>query len=176
MDSKILYTLTRNVKSPNRGTNEAAGIDFYIPFLDSQFTYDLINKNPNANVRYEIKEDDLYITIMPQGRILIPSGIRTAFSPQTALIAANKSGVSSKKGIVFTAQVVDSDYDGEIHIGVVNTSDVPVTIKTGDKLIQFVHTPVILSNLEMVDGDNITNAHSDSARGAKGFGQGTGNN
>lgn len=176
MNSKILYTLTRNVKAPNRGTSEAAGIDFYIPFLDSYFIIDLVTKNPNANVKYEVKDNDLYITIMPNGKILIPSGVRTSFDIGTALIAANKSGVSSKKGLIFTAQVVDSDYDGELHIGVANISDVPVTIKTGDKLIQFIHTPIILSELIETTGDAISVSHNNSIRGDKGFGQGTGNN
>lgn len=174
--NSIKFTRTRNVKSPNRGTAEAAGIDFYIPFLDADFMLDLVNKNPNANVRYKIEDGDLYITLMPASRILIPSGVRTAFDPASALIASNKSGVSTKKGLVFTAQVVDSDYDGELHIGVANVSSEEVTIKTGDKLIQFIHTPVYLTALEEVDADEITSAHNDSARGAKGFGEGTGNN
>ena len=38
--NSIKFTRTRNVKSPNRGTAEAAGIDFYIPFLDADFMLD----------------------------------------------------------------------------------------------------------------------------------------
>lgn len=174
--SKVKFTLTRNVKSPVRGTKEAAGIDFFIPFYNSLFLQDLIIKNPNINVRYQIADDDLYITLMPNSRILIPSGVRVSIDEGTALIAANKSGVSTKKGLVFTAQVVDSDYDGELHLGVANISDMPVVIKTGDKLVQFVHTPIILSEVEEVTEDTVSEAHSESERGAKGFGEGTGNN
>lgn len=175
MNTNIKFTRTRNVKAPNRGTSEAAGIDFFIPFLDAEFVKDLVLKNPNADVLYKIEDNDLYITLLPNSRILIPSGVRTAFDKATALIAANKSGVSTKKGLVFTAQVVDSDYDGELHIGVANISSEPVTIKTGDKLIQFIHTPVYLTPLVEVSAEDVTIAHSDSARGDKGFGEGTGN-
>ena len=175
MNSTVKFTLTRNVKSPNRGTAEAAGIDFFIPYFDDKFLKDLIKKNPAQNVRYEIEEDNLLMTLMPNTRLLIPSGVRVSIDPQTALIAANKSGVSTKKGLVFTAQVVDSDYDGEMHIGVANISDKPVTIKTGEKLMQFVHTPILLSNLLWVDESIITADHQDSARGDRGFGDGTGN-
>lgn len=173
--NSIKFTRTRNVKAPNRGTTEAAGIDFFIPFLDAEFVKDLVLKNPNADVLYKIEDNDLYITLLPNSRILIPSGVRTAFEKATALIAANKSGVSTKKGLVFTAQVVDSDYDGELHIGVANISSEPVTIKTGDKLIQFIHTPVYLTPLVEVSTEDVTTAHSDSVRGDKGFGEGTGN-
>lgn len=175
MNSTVKFTLTRNVKAPNRGTAEAAGIDFFIPYFDDKFLKDLIKKNPAQNVRYEIEEGDLLMTLMPNTRLLIPSGVRVSIDPQTALIAANKSGVSTKKGLVFTAQVVDSDYDGEMHIGVANISDKPVTIKTGEKLMQFVHTPILLSNLLWVDESIITADHQDSARGDRGFGDGTGN-
>lgn len=173
--NSIKFTRTRNVKAPNRGTAEAAGIDFFVPFLDAEFVKDLVLKNPNADVLYKIEEDDLYITLLPNSRILIPSGIRTSFDKDSALIAANKSGISTKKGLVFTAQIVDSDYDGELHLGVANVSSEPVVIKTGDKLIQFVHTPVYLTPLVEVSAEDITTAHNDSTRGDKGFGGGTGN-
>lgn len=173
--NSIKFTRTRNVKAPNRGTAEAAGIDFFVPFLDADFMKDLVLKNPNADVLYKIEEDDLYITLLPNSRILIPSGIRTSFDKDSALIAANKSGISTKKGLVFTAQIVDSDYDGELHLGVANVSSEPVVIKTGDKLIQFVHTPVYLTPLVEVSAEDITTAHNDSTRGDKGFGEGTGN-
>ena len=48
--NSIKFTRTRNVKAPNRGTAEAAGIDFFIPFLDAEFVKDLVLKNPNADV------------------------------------------------------------------------------------------------------------------------------
>ena len=110
------------------------------------------------------------MTILPNGRVLIPSGIKTWMTPGTALIAANKSGVASKKGLIFGAQVIDSDYAGEVHISVINTSNVPVTIKTGEKLIQFIHTPVLMTKPEEVDEYTFNSLHDKSVRGEGGFG------
>jgi deoxyuridine 5'-triphosphate nucleotidohydrolase len=166
--SKIKFLKVRDVKSPVRGTNEAAGIDFFVPNFTSDFLVDLIKKNPG--IECSVLDDNLHICIKPQHRVLIPSGIKTWMIPDTALIAANKSGVASKKGLIFGAQVVDSDYAGEVHISVINTSDVPVVISCGDKLIQFIHTPVLLSLLEEVDNETFNDLHNSSQRGAGGFG------
>ena len=66
--------------------------------------------------------------------------------------------------------MVDSDYAGEIHISVINTSNVPVTIIGGEKLIQFIHMPVLLSPLEEVDKETYDKLHDASERGEGGFG------
>ena len=163
----VKFLKTRDVKSPVRGTGEAAGIDFFVPNFSADFLVDLIKKNPGIEVTIT---DNMYISIKPQHRVLIPSGIHTWMVPGTALIAANKSGVATKKGLVFGAQVVDSDYAGEVHISVINTTDAPVVIACGDKLIQFIHTPVLLTPLDEVDADEFERLHSESLRGEGGFG------
>ena len=101
---------------------------------------------------------------------MIPSGIKTWLPEGTALIAANKSGVATKKGLIFGAQVVDSDYAGEVHISIINVGTQSQVIECGDKLIQFIHTPVLLSNLEMVDDSEFNKLHNKSLRGEGGFG------
>ena len=170
--SEIKFLKIRDVKSPERGTEEAAGIDFFVPNYNDQFLHDFIEKNKNSQLPIPIhtEGDEMHIIIMPQSRALIPSGISTWMSPGTALIAANKSGVATKKGLVFGAQVVDSDYAGEVHISVINTSNVPVTIKTGEKLIQFIHTPILLSTLDEVSKEDFDKLHDKSQRGEGGFG------
>ena len=170
MELKILKV--RDVKSPVRGTNEAAGIDFFVPEFNEAFVKDLVEKNKELSlpVPSMIQDNGMFMTIFPNGRVLIPSGIKTWMTPGTALIAANKSGVATKKGLIFGAQVVDSDYAGEVHISVINTSNVPVTIKTGEKLIQFIHTPVLLTSPEEVDEYTFNALHDKSQRGDGGFG------
>lgn len=172
MTHTIKFFKSRDVKSPTRGTGEAAGIDFYIPNCNEKFVTDLVAKNANSSlpVLVQIQNDDVFITIMPDSRVLIPSGVHSWMEAGTALIAANKSGVATKTGLVFGAQVVDSDYSGEIHISVINTSNVPVTVKGGEKLIQFIHTPVLLTPLEEVDAETFDKLHDRSERGTGGFG------
>lgn len=216
----IKFTKVRDVKSPNRGTKESAGIDFFIPFATSDFIYDFVKKNSNAKYKitchasyidghefyntidvypsdtfdevslYDVlmsevvsrfnylSDEDLQnvktefkISIAPQHRILVPSGIKVWIEKKdSALIATNKSGIATKKGLVVGATTIDSDYTGEVHLSVVNTTDVYVDVICGEKLIQFIHTPVILSSLEEVDNDTYNNISTETDRGAGGFG------
>lgn len=167
---KIKFLKVRDVKSPSRGTAEAAGIDFYVPNYNEQFIVDLLDKNSLIQYDDYYNEKTFDIILRPGDRVLIPSGIKTWMEPGTALIAANKSGIASKKGLIFGAQVVDSDYTGEVHINVINTSNDDVKISTGDKLIQFIHTPVLLSPVEEVSKTEFEALHESSARGEGGFG------
>lgn len=167
---KIKFLKVRDVKSPERGTDEAAGIDMFVPNYNDEFKEDLLAKNPNVSYKIDLLSQSMEILVDAHERVLIPSGIKTWMAPGTALIAANKSGVATKKGLVFGAQVIDSDYAGEVHISVINTTDHPVSFSTGDKLIQFIHTPVILSKLEEINEAELTELHLASERGEGGFG------
>lgn len=179
--NKVSFLRVRDVKMPSRGTPQSAGIDFYVPFYNLEFHNAFRDKNPESNGAYMVAdmiEGKLtgIITIMPQGRALIPAGVKSYFSNDSALIAANKSGVSTKKGLIFSAQVVDADYTGEIHIGVINTGTEPVTILCGEKLIQFLQTPIIFNEIdEITEVETFENLHAGTLRGDGGFGS-TGNN
>lgn len=169
----IKFIKIRDVKSPERGTSEAAGIDFFIPWQSENFAADLKEKNPNIVLNFDTSQEEgkeLEIEIPPHGRVLIPSGIKTWMKPGTALIAANKSGIASKKGLIFGAQVVDSDYTGEIHISIINTTKYNVWVNSGDKMMQFIHTPVLLSNVVEITEDEFNRLHENSQRGSEGFG------
>ena len=132
----------RNVKTPNRGTPESAGLDFYVP------------------------EDFQTIDLQPGQAVLIPSGIKAHVPNGYALIAFNKSGVAVKQGLSVGACVVDEDYEGEIHLHLINTSNQTQTITTGQKLTQFVLVPVAYIDVEEV---NELPARS-TTRGTGGFG------
>lgn len=163
----IYFTKIREVKSPVRANSHDAGIDFFIPKMDNKFWADFKSKNPGY-----MRDDFDSILIQPGQRVLIPSGIKVWINPEeSALIAANKSGLASKKGLIFTAEVVDADYTGEVHIGILNTdSEVSHRFHEGDKAIQFVHTPVILSNMSEINQVQYQELTSFSDRGEGGFG------
>lgn len=169
---ELKFLKIRDVKSPARGTAEAAGIDFFVPNYNAQFEDDFKAKNPKIgyDANYGDGSEKMTICLRPGDRVLIPSGIKTWMTPGTALIAANKSGVASKKGLIFGAQVVDSDYAGEVHISVINTGNYNAYIETGEKLIQFIHTPVLLTLPEEVDEYMFNALHDKSVRGEGGFG------
>jgi len=97
---------------------------------------------------FDIKKGLPFFRLDPQKRVMIPSGVKSRMSkPGRALIAANKSGVATKTGLVFGAQVVDYTYKGEIHLSVINTSKEPVNIYQGQKIIQFLEQPVFNSEV-----------------------------
>jgi dUTP pyrophosphatase len=132
----------RNVKTPNRGTVASAGIDFYVP------------------------EDFETVSLNSGESVLIPSGIKVQVPRGYALIAFNKSGVAVKQGLSVGACVVDEDYEGEVHLHMINTSDKDQVVATGQKLVQFVLIPVSYFDVEEVDEIPSKNTE----RGAGGFG------
>lgn len=157
----------RDVKTPTRGTNLSAGIDFYVP---NDFTEKVL---------------------MPHEDILIPSGIKAKFDNNLMLMAAEKSGVTTsysaavKAGrkpkaeafesvTILGAKIVDADYQGEIHIHIINTGKYPVYIKPGFKIAQFILVPVIYDCIEVVDTEHDLFHGTVSERGDGGFGS-TGN-
>ena len=132
----------RNVKTPNRGTAASAGIDFYVP------------------------EDFETVSLKPGESVLIPSGIRVQVPRGYALIAFNKSGVAVKQGLSVGACCVDEDYEGEVHLHMINTSNKDQVIATGQKLVQFVLIPAAYFDVEEVEEIQSRNTE----RGAGGFG------
>lgn len=118
--------------------------------------------------------DDVHVVIKPGGRLLIPSGIKVLINPkESMLMAANKSGIATKEGLSFTAEIVDSPYTGEMHIGIQNASNEPVYIPLWEdkKIMQFVHVPIILSTpKEITNEEYEEKAKNWGTRGDKGFG------
>ena len=173
--NRFRFTKVRNVPSPKRGNAGDAGIDFYTP-VDLTIE-DMVKANKNVEnivvstkvsgygvVNVILDEDNQVKTLRmgPHSRVIIPSGIQGLIEPSdSALIAANKSGVSTKKGLVYTAEVVDSTYTGEIHICVANTSSCSTDIEMGGKLVQFMHVPVYLTEPEEITNEEFSTESTD---------------
>lgn len=166
--NKIYFLKTRSVISPQRNNTTDAGIDFFIPSFDENFIQDLITKNPLIDSSTQIFSD--YLILNPHQRILIPSGIKVKMKDGTSLIAFNKSGICTKTGLIFGAQVIDSDYSGEIHISLINSSEYPVAIKENQKIIQFIHLPIILSQMQQISEEKYQELVKTSIRKDNGFG------
>lgn len=141
----LKFFKVRDVKSPVRGTDKSAGIDFFIP---NDFC-------ENCKV------------IMPGDDILIPSGIIAKIPEGYMLMAADKSGIAPStialKGclmrnktpeivssLVVGAKIIDEDYPGEIHIHVINVGNDMVSLKPGMKIVQFILVPVFYAAPEEV--------------------------
>lgn len=157
--NRFRFIKVRDVKTPSRGNAGDAGLDFYIP--ENIPHHELLaieaNRTPkNFTPDFTIGSDMVsgivkQICIYPGGRILIPSGIKPLIEPrESMLMAANKSGLASKRGLLYTAEIVDSPYVGEIHIGIINLSREIQTLQAGEKASQFIHVPVYLTEPEEI--------------------------
>lgn len=143
-NKQVQFTKCRDVKTPNRANKHDAGTDFFVPFYNQQFLEDLIIKNKGNKIFYTLDyEDDipaLFITIPAGEQVMIPSGIKVwILDKRTYLQATNKSGVASKFHLDVMANTVDADYQGEVHINLSNNGNTDITIRTGQKLVQFIH-------------------------------------
>lgn len=158
------FSKVRNVKSPIRGTDKAAGIDFFVPDFGS-----------NSRT----------LIIKPGTDLLIPSGIKMNIPAGFMLMAANKSGVVTSRQaytlanrkpkaeafesiVVIGAAIVDEDYQGEIHIHLVNVGKEPVIIRPGMKIAQFILVPVSYEELEEVPEAKLFSNTSERGSGAFG--------
>ena len=92
------------------------------------------------------------------------------------LQANDKSGVSSKKKLKVTASIIDSPYTGEIHHVVFNTTNKPVRIDLGEKLVQYIHIPIYLTQPEEISDSEFNELKTEkelkSGRGSDGMGSG----
>ena len=71
-----------------------------------------------------------------------------------------KHGIALSNGV----GVIDSDYRGEIQVGLTNLSRVPYTISPGDRIAQLAVVPVVQARLTPVEDLDET------GRGSGGFG------
>jgi len=149
MGSSLKISKCRKVKTPTRGTVESAGIDFYVP--EESFGH-----WPITSAR-----------LNPGKSVNIPSGIKAKIPVGYALIAFNKSGMALK-GLQVGACVVDSDYQGEIHLHVINTTTEPIEILVGQKLVQFILIPYAHCNIIEIEEGSLYPEKTE--RGEGGFG------
>ncbi|MBQ9099616.1 MAG: dUTP diphosphatase [Clostridia bacterium] len=144
MELNVKILLSRGMEMPSYATDGSAAVD----------------------LRAAIDEGTT-VEIAPGERALIPTGI--AISPESknvVAIVAARSGLAIKQGICLANSigVIDSDYRGEVCVGLYNTSKVPFTVHRGDRIAQMMFMPVYQAKLvEALSLD-------ETARGAGGFG------
>ena len=110
---------------------------------------------------------DAPVTLEAGTRALIPTGIAIALpsADYVALVFA-RSGLGIKQGVCLSngVGVIDSDYRGEIGVGLVNLGQSAYTVQPGDRIAQLMVTPVVQPTVVQVS------ALDDTDRGAGGFG------
>lgn len=110
---------------------------------------------------------DAPVTLKAGERAVIPTGLAMAL-PSGAYVALvfARSGLGIKKGVCLSngVGVIDSDYRGEIGVGLVNLGNGPYTVHPGDRIAQLMVTPVVRP--VVVQAEEL----DETARGAGGFG------
>lgn len=130
-----------NAIVPTYGSAEAAGADLYACLEEA-------------------------VTIQPGEIFWVPTGIALEVPSGCAGLVYARSSMGAKRGLAPANKVgvVDSDYRGEIKVVLLNHSKQPQTLQPGERVAQFVITPVLQPAYEEVE------ELTDTGRGAGGFG------
>lgn len=130
-----VYTMHGDKYMPSFKTTGAACFDVRACLAGVEVTvYD------RHNDRYICRHRDGRdaIDLDPGDRALIPTGLKFQIPTGYSLRAHIRSGIAIKQGLTLIngEGVIDSDYIDEVFIPVINTSDVGVQIKDGDRIAQ----------------------------------------
>ncbi len=133
--------LHSNAVLPTYGSPEAAGADLYACL-------------------------DAAVTIRPGETFFVPTGIALEVPKGCAGLVYARSSMGAKRGLAPANKVgvIDSDYRGEIRVVLLNHSKQPQTVEPGERVAQFIITPVLQPVYEEAE------ELSDTTRGAGGFG------
>ena len=147
MSDKIKFLVCGNVKAPQRKAGQDAGFDFFVPEYSPEFVEQLraCNDTTIEIDRFEC-DGSFYIVLCPGEDVKIPSLVRAYIPSDQCLLLVNKSGVSLKQKLAVGACLVDSSYEGIIHLHMFNMGNHTTYIKFGQKLVQAV--PYLINNQE----------------------------
>jgi dUTP pyrophosphatase len=106
------------------------------------------------------------IELQPLERHLIPTGLYMALPEGYEAQVRPRSGLALKHGITVlnTPGTIDADYRGEVGVVLVNLSNTPFTIESGERIAQMVIAKYEQASLEEVE------VLDETERGAGGYG------
>ena len=142
METLKIRKVSENAVIPKRATGGSAGLDL-CACIDAPIT---LNGGETA---------------------LIPTGLAIELpSAKYGAFVFARSGLAIKHGIglLNSVGVIDSDYRGEIKVGVINQISEAYTIEPGERVAQMVVMPVSMMPVEEVE------TLGETDRGAGGFG------
>src|SRR6185503_2163305 len=135
----------------------------------------IINRSKNTLPAYEtmhaagmdLRADlETLVTLQPMERRLVPTGLYVELPEGYEAQIRPRSGLAFKYGIgiVNSPGTIDADYRGEIKVLLINLSDQPFEINTGDRIAQ-----MIVSKDERVNWLPVEEL-TETTRGAGGYG------
>ena len=153
--------LSDTAKLPTYGSEKAACADLYADLSDHCITL-----NPDVEVRNISGNENSPIQrvgIAPHSTVKIPTG--WAFQPPEGymLQILQRSGLASK-GLIPIGGIIDNDYNSEIVVILLNTSDDYIFVNNGDRVAQMAIRKYYQAEFDIVDELEST------VRGGNGFG------
>jgi len=153
--------ITDTAKLPTYGSERAACMDLYADLSDHCITLnpDVEVRNISGNENGPIQR----VGIAPHSTIKIPTG--WAFQPPEGymLQILQRSGLASK-GLIPIGGIVDNDYNSEIIVILLNTSDDYIFVNNRDRVAQMAVRKYYQAEFDIVD------ELEETARGGNGFG------
>jgi dUTP pyrophosphatase len=137
LESLSFEKLDPNAVLPTRGSQSAAGLDLY--------SIEAITLNPNE-------------------RQLIRTGLAVAIPEGYYGRVAPRSGLAIQKGVDVLAGVIDADYRGEIGCLLHNVGEEQINLPAQSKICQLIIEKIITPKAEWA------NRLSETGRGSGGFG------
>ena len=142
MEQLKIKLLSDTAKVPSRATEGSAGYDLY------------------ADIGAP-----LYL--MPGETLLVPTGVAVALpDAKSVAVVCARSGLAIKHGITLAngVGIIDSDYRGEIKVGLINLGNENFVIEPGERIAQLLIMPVEIP--ELIVSEELT----ETDRGSGGFG------
>jgi dUTP pyrophosphatase len=110
---------------------------------------------------YSVEEVD----IKPHSTIIVPIGLDIGFiEPGYWIRIESRSGMFFRNGVTAFPGVIDCSYRGKLGAALINNSDLPYTVKKGDRIAQLVVYNLLEPKISWVEKKHET------SRGDKGFG------
>ena len=135
----------------------------------------IVNKSKHALPEYQtplsagldIRANlDESVTLRPLERAMIPTGLFVELPEGCEMQIRPRSGLAAKHGITVlnSPGTIDADYRGEIKVILVNLSNEPFTIESGERIAQ-----MIVARYEQIEWQSVE-VLGETERGAGGFG------
>ena len=142
MDTLKIKLLSDTAKVPSRATEGSAGYDLYADIAAP-------------------------IYLMQGETLLVPTGVAIALpDAKSVAVVCARSGLAIKHGITLAngVGIIDSDYRGEIKVGLINLGNENFVIEPGERIAQLLIMPVEIP--ELIVSEDL----SETDRGSGGFG------
>jgi dUTP pyrophosphatase len=142
---KIVNAKLEQYGLPKYATQGSAGMDLYACIENSVVLQPGERKLINTGIAIQIEDSDL------------------------AGFVFARSGMASKRGIALSNGVglIDSDYTDELKVAIVNLSNCPQEINSGDRIAQLVIMPVY--EVEWIVSDELVNTERNGGFGSTGM-------